>query len=197
MLRSAVQCSSGTARGCKSHRLESAIRNGVGLEVLGWGLPWEGLSQKLAAALAAVEALPGECVVMFTDAYDVLFTEDLSTMRAKFDRLGKRLVFSAECGCWPQVTYDKGRTCRDMYPPSPTPFRYLNSGSWIGRAETAARFLSTLVQEAGAHNKGAAFHKLNDQELASELYFRQSFGPDLALDHGAELFQAMHAVRHS
>mmetsp|Transcript_22233 Transcript_22233/g.66742 ORF Transcript_22233/g.66742 Transcript_22233/m.66742 type:complete len:164 (-) Transcript_22233:510-1001(-) len=89
-------------------------------------------------------------------------------MRAAFERLGKPLVFSGECGCWPQVQRDHGVTCRDAYPPSPTPYRYLNSGSWIGRAHVAARFLRLIIARAG--KTGSALHKLNDQELASELY---------------------------
>ena len=44
-------------RFCRS--LESAIRNGLDLRVLGWGVKWEGLSQKLGAALRAVEELAG------------------------------------------------------------------------------------------------------------------------------------------
>ena len=178
-------------RFCRS--VESAVRNGVDLRVLGWGVKWEGLSQKLAAALAAVDALPADCVVLFTDAYDVLFAASGARMREDFLALGKPLVFAAECGCWPQVQRDRGKTCRDAYPPSPTPYRFLNSGAWMGRAGVAAAFLRRLVETAGA--EGAAFHKLNDQELAAELYFSGAFGPDLTLDFHARLFQCMHAVR--
>uniref|UniRef100_A0A7S3K3N4 PLOD1-3-like GT domain-containing protein n=1 Tax=Aureoumbra lagunensis TaxID=44058 RepID=A0A7S3K3N4_9STRA len=179
-------------RFCRS--LESAIRNGVDLQVLGWGIKWEGLSQKLGAALDAVRALPSECVVLFTDAYDVLFTQSPKEMRRKFEALNKPLIFSGECGCWPQVQRDNGRTCRDKYPLSPTPFRYLNSGSWMGRAGVAAEFLARLVKDAGL-GSSSAFHKLNDQELAAELYFSGEFGTDrLGLDHYATLFMPMHAV---
>ena len=178
-------------RFCRS--VESAVRNGVDLRVLGWGVKWEGLSQKLAAALAAVDALPADCVVLFTDAYDVLFAASGAKMRRDFLALDQPLVFAGECGCWPQVQRDRGKTCRDLYPKSPTPYRYLNSGAWMGRAGVAARFLRRLVDTAGA--EGAAFHKLNDQELAAELYFSGEFGPELGLDHYARLFQCMHGVR--
>ena len=83
----------------------------------------------------------------------------------------------------------EARTCRDEYPPSPTPYRYLNSGSWAGKASVAAKFLRAI----GAGSTTADFHKLNDQELASELYLRRGF-PGLQLDHHAKLFQAMHAI---
>ena len=180
-------------RFCRS--VESAIRNHVPLRVLGWGVPWEGLSQKLTAALTAVRALPSDCVVTFTDAYDVLYTEELAAVRRKFDALQAGapapLVFSGECGCWPQVTRDKGVTCRDKYPRSPTPYRYLNSGGWIGYAGAAAEFLQALV-DAGGGAKGKAFHKLNDQELASDMYMTGAH--DITLDHYNTIFQAMHAI---
>ena len=69
------------------------------------------------------------------------------------------------------------------------PHRYLNSGSWAGKASVAAKFLRAIG--AGASTRD--FHKLNDQELASELYLRRGF-PGLQLDHHAKLFQAMHAI---
>ena len=50
--------------------LNCKIVEGGFWQVLGWGTPWEGLSQKLGAALDAVAALPPDCVVLFTDAYD-------------------------------------------------------------------------------------------------------------------------------
>jgi hypothetical protein len=101
--------------------LNCKIVEGGFWQVLGWGTPWEGLSQKLGAALDAVAALPPDCVVLFTDAYDVLFARTGPAMRREFEALGKPLVFAAECGCWPQVARDRGRTCRDAYPPSPAP----------------------------------------------------------------------------
>lgn len=172
--------------------LESAVRNGIDLEVLGWGVPWEGLSQKLAAALDAVRRLPPDCVVLFSDAYDVLYARDLASVAVDFRALGRPLVFSAECGCWPHVLRDRGRTCRDKFPPSPTPYRYLNSGGWIGTAAAASTFLRRLVDDAAAATQ-QDFHKLNDQELAADLYLRGDV--DLALDFYATIFQPTHAVR--
>lgn len=181
-------------RFCRS--LESAIWNGIDLEILGWGVPWEGLSQKLGAALDVVSALPDDCVVLFSDAYDVMYSQSLRDIARKFVEIGKPLVFSAECGCWPHVLRDNGRTCRDAFPHSPTPYRYLNSGGWIGTAKVAAKFLRRVVEEAHAATK-QDFHKLNDQELAAQLYLDRAFADDLTLDFFASIFQPTHAVRDS
>ena len=74
------------------------MRNNVDLRVLGWGVKWEGLSQKLGAALAAVEALPPDCVVMFTDAYDVSAHRATYTLdRCSSLKMWPRCVESSTC----------------------------------------------------------------------------------------------------
>jgi hypothetical protein len=54
--------------------LESAARHRIPLTILGWGVPWQGLFQKLEAAMNLTAALPPEDVVLFVDAFDVFFT---------------------------------------------------------------------------------------------------------------------------
>ena len=114
------------------------MRNDVPWEILGWGVKWEGLSQKLQASLDAVRELDPNCIITFSDAFDVLWADSLIHMRDKFLATNKPLVFAGECGCWPQVVKDKekglpkGTICNKLYPQSPTPYRFLNSGAWIG-----------------------------------------------------------------
>ena len=64
-------------------------------------------------------------------------------------------------GCWPQIS--RGiEACKDYYPKSPTLYRYLNSGSWMGYAKNARELLSAVISE-GTMGEGEAFNKLNDQ----------------------------------
>ena len=51
-------------------------------------------------------------------------------------------------GCWPHVMEDLN-ICLKTYPYSPTPYRYLNSGTWIGYAKSATEMLSNIILEAG------------------------------------------------
>ena len=176
--------------------MESAIRNGIDLHVLGWGVPWEGLAQKVTAARRVAAGLPEDCVVLFTDAFDVLFTDTVPNILRKFEAIGHPLVYSAECGCWPGVMVDRGRSCVEEYPPSPTPFRYLNSGSYIGRAATIASFLRAVTERAAERGKqGSGFHKLRDQELSTDMFLnggREMF--NMTLDYHTALFQTMHTI---
>ena len=54
--------------------MESAARHKINLTILGWGVPWRGLFQKLEAAMILAESVPSDDVILFVDAFDVLFT---------------------------------------------------------------------------------------------------------------------------
>lgn len=64
--------------------VESAVRHDIDLVILGWGVKWTGLSQKLEAAHSYVKSLPGDDIILFTDAFDVLFTDETESIRKKF-----------------------------------------------------------------------------------------------------------------
>ena len=40
----------------------------------------------------------------------------------------------------------KGTICNKLYPSAPTPYRYLNSGAWIGYASYAEKLLAAVVE---------------------------------------------------
>eukprot|EP00638_Chattonella_subsalsa_P005338 CAMPEP_0117744694 /NCGR_PEP_ID=MMETSP0947-20121206/6915_1 /TAXON_ID=44440 /ORGANISM="Chattonella subsalsa, Strain CCMP2191" /LENGTH=424 /DNA_ID=CAMNT_0005561699 /DNA_START=17 /DNA_END=1288 /DNA_ORIENTATION=+ len=163
--------------------LESIIRHKIPLHVLGWGLKWHGLSQKLEGSLEAVRELPDDCIVIFTDAYDVLYQEEAETIKQKFLDMGHSIVFSAECGCWPHVALP-GNICFDKYPKAPTPYRYLNSGQWAAYAAA----VRPVLAEALKKTQGSM--KVIDQEVVADIYMEKKY--DLILDHNSAIFQAMH-----
>jgi hypothetical protein len=87
--------------------VESAARHDIKLTILGWGVKWVGLSQKLLASHSYAISLPPTDVILFTDAFDVLFTNKVDKIYENFIVLSKetdsKIIFSAECGCWPHV----------------------------------------------------------------------------------------------
>jgi len=169
--------------------VESSIRHGFDLVILGWGVAWRGLSQKLEAAHAYAAALPESHAILFTDAFDVLFCDTPDNILAQYLLQDAPLLFSAECGCWPHVMEDQ-KACFDgpvgkSYPKSPTPYRYLNSGTWIGMAKPATDMLKAVMVEAGNQ-----FGNANDQKLVADMYMAGRFG--IKLDFYNKLFQSMH-----
>jgi hypothetical protein len=95
------------------------------------------------------------------------------------------ILFSAECGCWPHIMEKQGRPCFDAYPKAPTPYRYLNSGTWIGRAAQSAHMLQAVIGSAGGD-----FVNANDQKLVADFYIQGKYG--LKLDFYNKVFQSMH-----
>ncbi|GMH87784.1 hypothetical protein TrVE_jg2834 [Triparma verrucosa] len=181
-------------RFCRS--IESAAQHDVPWRILGWGKDWHGLTQKLEGSLDALRNLPDECTVIFTDAYDVLYADDLPTIKRKYEEMGEPVLFAGECGCWPQITRDKGKghVCLFDYPKSPTPYKYLNSGQWIAKKPAALQIFSALIEEAHvyADRYKVPISKINDQEMVSDMYMDGRFG--IQLDHHNKIFQAMHAT---
>jgi hypothetical protein len=80
---------------------------------------------------------------------------------------------------------NNGDPCFNKYPKAPTPYRYLNSGSWIGFANKAADMLKAISEEAGND-----FQNANDQKLVADMFIAGRFG--IELDYYNSIFQSMH-----
>jgi hypothetical protein len=171
-------------RFCRS--IESALAHDVRLQLLGWKIPWRGLSQKLEAVYHLSHTLPPNDIILFIDAYDVMFAGNETEILARFLRLNASIVFAAECGCWPHIAEDPN-ICYQAYPASPTSARYLNSGTWIGYAKEASVMLKAVMQEAGT-----SFDNANDQKLMADLYIQHR--SNIQLDFYSLIFQSMHAT---
>ena len=66
-------------------------------------MKWRGLSQKLEAAQTFTEALPEDDIILFTDAFDVMFTNSPQHILETYQELaapGGDIIFAGECGCW-------------------------------------------------------------------------------------------------
>jgi len=148
----------------ESRMAESAARHNITLNILGWGVAWGGLYQKLEATLQFCQSLPPNDIVLFTDAFDVMFLKTSEEILSDYTAMDTDILFGAECGCWPHVTRDGGKECLERYPASPTPYRYLNSGTWMARARAIVRVLTALKNRAG---EGFAKSETNDQVCPS------------------------------
>jgi len=130
--------------------LRSAKVNGLEVQVLGLGDKWEGGDvrvgpgggQKINLVKAALEQLKQEPdfenrVVLFTDSYDVLLLGNAEQILKQFKMSNARILFGAESFCWP----DEKLT--NEYPEVLRGKRFLNSGGYIGYAQTMYDLLSS------------------------------------------------------
>jgi hypothetical protein len=163
-----------------------ALVHHIPLTLIGYGDEYRGNFQKLTGARRVVAALPPDALVLFADAYDVLYTAGADALRAGYEALRvppDRVLFMGERGCWPDA--DMGpvghRFCSEEYPTSPTPYRYVNNGVWMGHAAAAFRLLTVL----SAYTPG-----LDDQHVTGHLFVDRHDW--FELDRYAQLFQSMH-----
>lgn len=118
--------------------------------------------------------------MIFTDCYDVvvLAEEDevMATYKKYFD--GK-IVFGAERFCWP----DKNRAAQ--YPSTPSSFKYLNSGLFMG----PTRLIQDLLDNAAISPTD------DDQRFYTTLFLKQS--QPIVLDYEGHIFQNLAGTQAS
>ena len=84
--------------------------------------------------------LPDNDVVLFVDAFDVFFQRDLRTIVGRYLGFRHDVVFGAEAWLWPDKSL--------RFPPSHTKYRYLNSGTFIGRVGTLKQMLAEPLENS-------------------------------------------------
>lgn len=77
-------------------------------------------------------------------------------------RLLTRCTYKTLGSCWPQIQRGMAVCTRD-YPPSPTLYRYLNSGAWMGYAKDAAELLYEVMSSTGRDPDNEILNQMNDQ----------------------------------
>ncbi len=76
---------------------------GLSAQVMALGDVHLGVGEKVLRLRRELLGLKDDAatVVLFSDAYDVLFLAGADAILARFKKLAKRVVFSADTNCWP------------------------------------------------------------------------------------------------
>ena len=91
---------------------------------------------KLRLLFEQLQCLGDSDIVLFTDAYDVAYCGSEADIVQRFLAMKSQIVFAAERYLWPDQSL--------RFPPSHTPYRYLNSGTFIGRVRELKHLLMDL-----------------------------------------------------
>jgi hypothetical protein len=157
---------------------QSAKRHGITYLNLGQGVEWgggtmegQGGGHKINLVRSHIQTLPDADTVLFVDGYDVLFTDNIHSIKERFDGFDCDILFAAEKSCWPEPTI------APQFPMTPTPYKYLNSGVYMGKVARLNHFFSEVVA--------------NDQD--DQLWIQKRFlganGLNVKLDHEGYIFQ--------
>lgn len=122
--------------------------------------------------------------VMGLDAADVLvLAHPLAVLERFQHEFSCRLLFGAEMHCFPEIA--ELRRFEDSLPGATSPWRYLNSGMWVGETEFCRPFFAATA-EAEPWPGDERFLR-SDQGVLKKLLRR--FYPEAILDNQCRLFQ--------
>jgi len=132
--------------------------------------PGGGTKVRLLKEYLARSELNDWDVILFTDAYDVFYVEDLQTITKRYIGFNKKVIFSAERYCYPD------NNLVQKYPQSDTPYRFLNSGTFIGQVGELKKIIGDGID-----------HSDDDQLFYTQQFLSDNF--DIALDYEGYIFQ--------
>ena len=145
-----------------------------------------GGGKKLKLLKDHLETLDEYDHVLFTDSYDVFYGDYLERIIHKFLGFNTRVLFSAESVCWPRAEWS------DEFPETEHPYRYLNSGTLIGRVKELKEMLHTF--DENIHDDDQEFMQKQflsnawDCKLDTEGYIFQCHEPEITLLDNGQLY---------
>jgi len=170
----------------------SARYFGYDLRTLGTGDEWHGGDmvdstgggQKLLLVRKALAGLDAEQLVLFTDGYDTVFQLGPDDLLRRWKAAAKTtdVLFGAEKLCWPSRDLC---TRYEPYLSTKSPFRYLNSGTYIGRA----KHLRALLDDADDAEPATDDQLFFSRKLLASL--KGTLDVRVALDTDCEVFQPL------
>lgn len=104
---------------------------------------WKGYVDKITTMIHLLESVPDEDIVCFIDAYDVFAYSCAEEIIEKFLKYDCRILLSSELNCYPKENediYDALYTSGILS--SPTNYKYVNSGGYIGYCADIRRMFS-------------------------------------------------------
>lgn len=129
-----------------------------------------GGGQKINLLREYIADLPDHDVVLFCDGYDVFVANELEEITRRYLEFKCKVLFSAERFCWPDSSLE------EYFPETDTPYRYLNSGLFIGRVDELKKILSTEILDSD-----------DDQLYYQKAFLSNQF--DIHLDYESYIFQ--------
>ena len=127
-----------------------------------------------------LKTVPINDYVLFTDGYDSFFMSTLSELITKFEKMKKEAFFSVEMTCWPDASLKSAYFPEQKLQDSP--YRYLNSGGFIGTCGFLKFLLKMPIPSAGQY-------PTSNQYRWTIRYLENC--QDIGLDHNCELFIAL------
>ena len=139
----------------------SARYHGIDLTVLGLGEPYLGNGTKITRVREYLASMKPQEILVYTDAWDSLFVAPESRFMERFAEFDRPVVFGAEQNLGVRGN-DVFWTWQFMptylrYPKSPTPYRFLNAGGFMGETQSLLDLFDQVPIEASTRSDQTVF----------------------------------------
>lgn len=124
----------------------SATAHNIDLNILGLGERYEKHGKKISFVRQFLNALSENDIVLYVDAYDVIFLSDTEKILNQFLNFKTQILFAAEYnfGFHPDYNPFKKHLTYLNYPKSNTLYRFLNAGTFIGYRDALVSLFDQL-----------------------------------------------------
>lgn len=142
---------------------------------------WAGWASKQLGFIRICKELQGQYThVMLMDARDVVVLASAAEVMKRFFAFNHPWVYAAEPFIWSEGSFKPSD-----YPPSGTPYRYLNAGAAIGELEHVNHWFDVWTDGG---NDPPIYLPTGDQDWVAG-HFLDSYPEAIKLDNRCELFQ--------
>ena len=174
---------------------ESAQQNNIETINLGKGIIWEGGDMnksggghKVNLLREYISMLPDHDVLFFSDAYDIILCSSLDEITGRYLEFKHDIIFSSERFCWPdeELATEIISTNKTIEPYNDTPYKYLNSGMFIGKVKHIKKLLSEIPNDSDdqLYYQKEYISKRHDIVLDLEGYIFTCFDPKVTINQG-------------
>ena len=126
-----------------------------------------------------------EPFALFLDGRDTFVTDNAANILDAYQRIGSEILIAGERTCWPDATlgthypYPHNSKFYGM-----SPWRFINSGGWIGVRRTLIQALKAAAEYAGSWPN-------DDQRMWTEIFLYGGWRHRIEIDSDCAMFQCM------
>ena len=150
--------------------LDSAKKNDIDITVLGMGEKWQGFGWKFTKMIEYLEKVNKNEIVMFIDAYDVIFLDNVKKIEEKFLEIKKKNNFKILIGVdlIPNNRFHRYAYKKIFSSNNPN---NINSGVYIGYAKDIYSVLSNIKKNNDLNNMDDQKMFINEHNKDSSIFY--------------------------
>ena len=167
-----VYCVATHSQGYYSEYLESAKKHNIDLIILGFGQKWGGFIWRFKLLIDALKKLNKNEIVMFTDAYDVIFLTSNEEIEKKFKSFNTRILVG--------ITKNKNRFI-EVLEEEIFGTTFLNAGMYMGYVSDILDLLTTICKYNDCNDIN-----IDDQKVLNNYYINNR--DNIKLDKNSLIF---------